>query len=162
MTLFLRHVVWKLKFYSGLDLLDNFAPTVFEDPSFERATTAVLRDHFREWAATAIHREQGVPRGVELHTRSGRYRFFVMVDQDALESVLNAPEPDYCDSSFVRLVNGEWEPRVLDDEELTEYTVPPEESEPLEGCTLEDVGWMKVPHHEAEFHGFVSMRDSDR
>lgn len=58
MTLFLDRVARRLKFYSGLDLLDDFAPTVFEDPSFEGATTAVLRDHFNQWATTAMHRNK--------------------------------------------------------------------------------------------------------
>lgn len=160
-TLFLGRVMRKLKYYSGLDLLDDFAPTVFEDPSFEGATTAVLRDHFNQWAATAMHREQGVPPGVERYPRPGRYRFFVMVYQEALESVLNPPDPDDRGSSFIRLVNGEWEPEVLDEEELAEYTEPPPEFEPLEGCTLEDIGWMKVPYGEIEFYGFVNMCDSN-
>lgn len=33
-----------LKEDSGLDLLDTFAPTVLEDPSFEGATVATLRE----------------------------------------------------------------------------------------------------------------------
>lgn len=32
---------------------------------------------------------------------------------------------------------------------------PPEELEPLEGCTLEDVGWMKIPFTDSELTGFV-------
>ncbi|KAJ5892258.1 uncharacterized protein N7473_008486, partial [Penicillium subrubescens] len=46
-----------LKFYTGLDLLETFAPTIFEHPSFNRAPTAILRAHFNRWARTAIHQE---------------------------------------------------------------------------------------------------------
>ncbi|KAJ5191545.1 uncharacterized protein N7498_010530 [Penicillium cinerascens] len=77
-----------------------------------------------------------------------------MVDRESLDSVLNAPDPDRCETSFVRLVYGEWEPGVLDEEELEAF-------EPLEGCTLGDVGLMRVPYGEAEFTGFVYMRNAD-
>jgi hypothetical protein len=55
-TLFLDQAKRSLKFYSGLDLLDTFAPTVFEHPSFNRAP-AILRAHFNRWARTAIYQE---------------------------------------------------------------------------------------------------------
>lgn len=42
---FLGAVPDYLKFYSGLDLLDIFAPTVLEDTSFEGATVTTLREH---------------------------------------------------------------------------------------------------------------------
>jgi hypothetical protein len=83
-----------------------------------------------------------------------------MVDQEALESVLNVPDPNHSRTSFVRMVNGEWEPEVLDEEELEALGGPPDEFEPLEGCTRRDVGWMKVPYDEAEFSGFVYMCNS--
>lgn len=49
MTRLLSHVTEYLEFYNGLDLLDSFAPTVFEDQSFDGATTTLLRKHFQEW-----------------------------------------------------------------------------------------------------------------
>lgn len=154
-NLLFDQTISSLKCYNGQDLLDNFAPTVMEDSSFEGATTATLREHFNKWATTAKHQEQNVPPGQEHHTQSGRYRYFLMVDQEALLSVLNESELDFSESAFVRLVDGQWEPEVLDEEELEALGGPPEEFEPLEGCTLEDVGWMKIPFGESEFTGFV-------
>ncbi|OQD67322.1 hypothetical protein PENDEC_c039G03438 [Penicillium decumbens] len=98
-----------LKCYNGLDLLDNFAPTVMEDSSFEGATTATLRENLNKWAASAKHQEQNVPPGQEHHIQSGRYRYFLMVDQEALGSVLNESELDFSESAFVRLIDGQWE-----------------------------------------------------
>lgn len=43
MTRFLGAVPDYLEFYSGLDLLHTFAPTVLEDLSFQGATVAILR-----------------------------------------------------------------------------------------------------------------------
>jgi hypothetical protein len=72
-----------------------------------------------------------------------------MVDQKALESVLSASEPNRCNrTGFVRLANGVWKPEELDEDELAALGISAqsqlEEYEPLEGCNLEDVGWMKV------------------
>lgn len=38
-----------------------------------------------------------------------------------------------------------WEPEFLSEEELDGYTSPPPDNnfEPVQGCTLGDVGWMK-------------------
>ncbi|KAE8150568.1 hypothetical protein BDV25DRAFT_154185 [Aspergillus avenaceus] len=160
MSRFLYHITDNLEFYNGLDLLDNFAPTVFEDRSFDGADTASLRKHFQEWAVTAPQEEQGADRSRV--PDAGRYRFFIMVDQEALESVLNAPDPASVNKTgFVRLVNGLWKPDEPDEEELAELGVEGlEEEEPLEGCTLEDVGWMKVLYDEAETWAYLNMGDT--
>lgn len=61
-----------LEFYSGLNLLNTFAPTVFQDPSFKVATVVTLREHFNKWAKTIRKEEQGVSE--DYYTRTGRYR----------------------------------------------------------------------------------------
>jgi hypothetical protein len=44
----------------GLDLLNNLALTVIEDPGkLDGATTAVIRHHFKQWVVTAVQQEQG-------------------------------------------------------------------------------------------------------
>ncbi|KAE8383973.1 hypothetical protein BDV23DRAFT_177414 [Aspergillus alliaceus] len=163
MARFLHHVTKSLEFYNGLDLLDSFAPTVFEDRSFNGVSTAFLRKHFQEWAVTAPEKEQGVDN--TCFPESGRYRFFIMVDQEALESVLGAPDlEDSNKYGFVRLVNGFWEPQELDEDELAAYGVSSQSElkqyEPVEGCTLEDVGWMKVLYDEAETWAFLHVCDT--
>ena len=48
-----------LQFYNGLDLMESLDLLVFDDPSiFNDASTAVIRDHFKEWAFTALYQEQ--------------------------------------------------------------------------------------------------------
>ncbi|KAJ5457225.1 hypothetical protein N7530_012499 [Penicillium desertorum] len=79
----------------GLDLLDNLAVTVFEDSSFDGAATAVVRNHFKRWAATAAQQEQGIGPGM-----SERYLYCIQVTQDVLDSVLADEE------GFVRLIRG--------------------------------------------------------
>lgn len=153
MARFLQSVTEYLESSKGLDMLEGFTPTVFEDPSFDGATTAVLRTHFRKWATTAPLQEQGV----DTFGKSGRYRSFVMVDQEALESVLNSDPDAMTQTGFVRLVYGEWEPEV--NEDGNESVDLDEELEPLEGCTQEDVGWMKVPYDEVQGIGATAMCD---
>jgi hypothetical protein len=82
-----------------------------------------------------------------------------MVDQEALESVLNSDPDAITRTGFVRLVYGEWEPEV--NEDGNELVDSDEEFEPLEGCTREDVGWMKVPYDEIQAVGALTMRDMD-
>ena len=105
LDLFLSQAKRKLEYYSGLELLDDFVPTVFEDPSFEGATADELCEHFKAWAADAVQREQNITasQASESYPRTGRYRFFVMVDQEALESVLNAPDRRWLRMAFFRL-----------------------------------------------------------
>jgi hypothetical protein len=127
-----------------------------EDPSFQGTTVATLRKHFKQWAKTSLKEEQGVPE--DYYARTGRYRFFIMVDQEAMESVLSTAEGDDYETWFVRLVNAEWKPEVLGEEDFVNDDVPPPE-ESLEGCTENDVGWMKVCWGYVELPGFHKIRD---
>jgi hypothetical protein len=163
MARFLSSVWESLEYYSGLDLLDTFTPTVFEDPSFEGATVATLREHFHQWKKTALKEEQGV--GENYIPESGRYRFFITVDQEAMESVLSAPEDDY-ESGFIRIVNAEWKWTLVPPEEDSMIEVgdeidDPEEFEPLEGCTEYDVGWMNMRWRVVALPGFWKLREND-
>lgn len=132
-----------LQYYNCLDLLARFTPSVLEDRSFESATVASLRNKFNEWAVSAVEEEQGIDPSHLWRLKNGRYRFFIMVDQEALDSILSTPDDDI-NGGFVRLVNAEWKPEELDEEELAERGGPGPEEELLEGCTEEDVDWMKV------------------
>ncbi|CAI7579508.1 unnamed protein product [Penicillium bialowiezense] len=129
---------------AGLDLLDNFAVTVFEDAKFDGATAAVVRDHFQRWKATAAQQEQGTGPGL-----SERYLHCVQVTRDALDSVLAG------DDGFVRLVRGNW--KEYDPYEEGERVE--EEHEALEGCTLENVGWMQVPFDAVMVVPWVYLRN---
>jgi hypothetical protein len=62
----------------------------------------------------------------------------------------------------MKLVYTDWEPEVLDEDEIEALGGPPEEWEPIEGCTLKDVRWVKVPYREVMFGGYVFMCNSNR
>lgn len=102
------------------------------------ASTLVVRDKFRQWAASAPQEEQGKGR-----EESPRYRFCIMVDDAALDSVVHLSNDK---DAFVNTVSGGWEPYdpLADGEK---------DAELLEGCTLQDVGWLKVEF----FHVMATM-----
>lgn len=156
MRRFLYHARETLEYYDGLDMLDSFVPTVMDDKTrFDGVTPSIVRDYFNHWAHTACETEQGVLFDRAQWANTARYKFCVMVDDEALQSVLDIPLEDvdrYNDTGFVILVNGRWEPEFLSEEELEAYTSPPPENnfEPVQGCTLEDVGWMKVCYDRAQ------------
>lgn len=157
MARFVSAVPEYLEFYNGLDLLNTFTPTVLEDASFEGATVATLREHFNQWAKTSLKEEQGVAEDYRAYT--GRYRFFIMVDQEAMDSVLSAPE-DEDEAAFVRVVYAKWKPEIPNEEDIANGDVS-EPEEPIEGCTQNDVGWMKMCWRWVELPGFYKMRDWD-
>jgi hypothetical protein len=64
--------------------MDSLELTVFDIPSiFDDASTSAIREHFKQWAATALQHEQGTGPGL-----SQRYRYCIQVDDEALESVI--------------------------------------------------------------------------
>ncbi|KAJ5150890.1 uncharacterized protein N7482_010142 [Penicillium canariense] len=162
----LYHVRETLYCNDGLDMLDSFVPTVVDDKRrFDGVPASIVRDYFKRWARTACETEQGVPFARAQSAYTARYKSCIMVDEEALQSVLDIP-PEKVDgpssTGFVILVNGMWKPEFLSEEELEGYNSPPPENnfEPVQGCTLEDVGWMKVPYDRAQINTSAFMRDS--
>jgi hypothetical protein len=146
-----------------LDLLENLALTVFDDPArFDGVTAAVVREHFRGWAAAAPEREQGPGKGLctKLGFSSQRYTYCLQVGEEELESVLK-PEPKRLNDSFVRLVAKDWEPGLEehdDDDDAYDDELYDGE-EPVEGCSDWDVGWMKVQFNSVMLEPYAYLRD---
>lgn len=153
-----------LKYDNGLDMLDSFAPTVIQDrAAFEGATTAIIREHFvNTWVPSVFPVENpGLDMDILPNAEAGRYRFFIMMDEESLRSVLDAPENRINQTGFVRLVQADWgsiRSRVDNEEDDDGIVYTPEECEPLEGCTKEDVGWMNVLYDHVEAMGYLNVR----
>jgi hypothetical protein len=140
-----------LETYNGLDMMDSLSITVFEDrPILDGASTSVIREHFKQWAVTASRQEQGT--GPAL---SQRYRYCVQVDAVALKSVIYDalwPLRRYTISDgLVNLIWRDWEPYTPDPREAVE--------EPIEGCTLNLVGWMRVAYQDVMVDMYYYLRD---
>lgn len=100
----------------------------------------------------ACETEQGVLYKRAESAYLARYRLCIMVNEEALQSVLEIPTEDleaYNTTGFVILINGRWPPE-WDPEELTAGGGPADGYEPVYGCTLDEVGWMKVRYNEAQ------------
>ena len=140
-----------LEIYNGLDMMDSLSVTVFEDRSIlDGASTSVVREHFKQWAATAPQQEQGT--GPAL---SQRYRYCVQVDAVALESIIHdapsPPQPGIISDGFVNLIWKDWEPSRPDPREEVE--------EPIEGCTQHKVGWVRVAYQDVMVDVYHYLRD---
>jgi hypothetical protein len=100
-----------LAFHNGEDLESSLDIQVLQDPAFDGATPDDVRQYFRQWTEVASMQEQnGRPAG-----RAQRYRYCLHVDQEAVESVLECPEPPPADElgggyvNIVRAVGTEGE-----------------------------------------------------
>ncbi|KAJ9300175.1 hypothetical protein DTO271G3_2292 [Paecilomyces variotii] len=160
MSRFLHQVRRNLKNHDGLDMFDSFVPTVMDDKMrFDGVTPDVVRDHFNKWASTACEIEQGVPFSRARWSNTARYGICLMVDEEALRSVLDIPLEEldaYNDTGFVILINGRQDAELQGGEESDE-PLEDDDFEPLHGCTLEDVGWMKVCYDRAQILGSADM-----
>ncbi|KAJ5881563.1 uncharacterized protein N7529_000235 [Penicillium soppii] len=105
-------------------LIDNLVVTVFKDSSFDGAATAMVRDYFKRWAATAAQQEEGIGPG-----RPGNVETILVL--------------------FVRLIRGDW--KEYDPYEEGERFDGQHEA--IEGYTMEDVGWMQVSFDAQKFLG---------
>ncbi|KAF4184904.1 hypothetical protein CNMCM8927_001236 [Aspergillus lentulus] len=162
------HISDMLKNHNGLDMLHSFQTTVFEHRAlFEGASTATIREHFQKWATTAIQEESGGSPDMIRYSNveAARYRFCLFVDEESLQSVLQAPIDDCLNKdASLNMLHGWWKPESIEDfiQEGLEDVDNPEDLlddgyDPVGGCTLKDVGWMKVALCDAGLEGFQEM-----
>lgn len=167
------HVADSLERANGLDLLESFKMTVFDNRALfggvgSSTGTATIREHFQQWATTAIQEEQGVSPDMLgfADVEAARYRFCLFVDEESLQSVLQVPLEDcFNKNAFVNMLNGWWkeetiddhDPEFLEDDELESVRRELNGYNHIEGYTVNDVGWMKVTFCAAELKGFRRM-----
>ncbi|KAK8008110.1 hypothetical protein PG991_010661 [Apiospora marii] len=151
----------------------HFRLTVISDSrSLDGASTQTVRRHFNVWCGRMLHKEQGSPEEIGRRKREPpfwfsdwllpvRYNYCIQIDEDSMRSLLSTEEK----RPWVYIIKADWKPR---ERESTRYVHGPgwimeipgkykgvegddfygseddEEYSPIEGCTDEDVGWMKV------------------
>ncbi|KAI1114377.1 hypothetical protein F5Y14DRAFT_175525 [Nemania sp. NC0429] len=157
--------------YNGRDLLQEgcFKLTVITDAAmFDGANTQAVRQHFRGWRARMLHEEQGSQEDIQSRRQEAspqdwglpvRYGFCIQIDEASMRSITSDEG-----ERWVNLIKGDWEPRDAairqhkadpgkameslgehEDNEGKSFDVENDEEFPaIEGCTEEDVGWMKV------------------
>lgn len=152
-------------YFNGRDILEKFTLTVIQDRSlFDGADTNTIRQHFQQWSLTAYRSEQQPQvegqsssesgAGMIKIGRSPRYRFAVMVDAEALRSVVHeAPAPPDLDTTskgWIKLIDKSWY--------LGRSEGDADPLEPIEGVTERDVGWMKVPYQDVMTECYTQSR----
>lgn len=80
-----------------------------------------------------------------------RYSYCLQITQDTLDSVLAGE-----DRGFIRLIRRNWE----EYDPYYDREMIKDEEQAIEGCTLEDVGWMKVPFDCVMVAPWYYLRDS--
>ncbi|KAH6706369.1 hypothetical protein BKA61DRAFT_138235 [Leptodontidium sp. MPI-SDFR-AT-0119] len=142
------------------ELADGLEWTFIEDrATLDGASKDQLRSRFKQWASEALKTEQ--PRVEDpLSTAYGnpRYTYFIHVDESALKSmVYGGPQPPKMDGrrGYVNFVDAEWKPlsEIKSDLGIVDEAED-EVHEPIDGCTEENVGWMRIALHMvgAEFY----------
>lgn len=178
--------IWKsMHFYEGLELLEEerFNLTVFEDANqFDGASAQIVRQHFKGWRKHTVGEEQGTPE--EIEARGGnldypycnmavRYRFFVQIDEAALRSIVLCGGDGHAGDAWVNLVEADWDPHaaevlreeyrikhvdmgldLVDLDDSDEYSFPE-----IDGCTEENIGWMKVHYMAVIPRYYTLLRD---
>ncbi|KAJ5392883.1 hypothetical protein N7465_011857 [Penicillium sp. CMV-2018d] len=145
---------------------ETFASSSITPPSSMSSTTSAMgrqlniplslqRDAFKEWAMTACETEQRLTYERAEWAYGARYRLCILVDEEAVQSVLEIPEEGLDElntTGFVVMINGRWVP------EIVEWEEDDDGYEPLYGCTRQDVGWMKVHYDRAQIVASTTMR----
>lgn len=172
-----------MHFYNALDMLeeDRFRLTVFDDAAeFDAADVQAVRQHFKEWRTHALREEQGSRE--EIVARGGctdphfdfpgvRYRFCVQIGEAALQSIVSSEGEERAGEAWVNVIKGDWSwdpaavaaQREQDKIWHMKMGLEPQDFEDcfevfpeVDGCTEQNVGWMKV-HYMALIPRFYMM-----
>jgi hypothetical protein len=149
-------------------LADSLEWTFVEDrTALDGASKSQLRERFNKWAAQAIVTEQPraqaeTKRDLEPTFGIPRYHYFIQVDEEALQSVLAAPKLDLYGEGFINFVDSRWKPLGdrLSRSSIEDIEDEDEVFDPIDRCTEENVGWMRLAAFtavDAEF--YVSVFD---
>ncbi|PSK58682.1 hypothetical protein B9Z65_6697 [Elsinoe australis] len=125
-------------------LMDTLDWSVQEDLELEGARKHEVRRRFRQWASE------------NSGSNSCRGKFCIMVDQACVDATLSAPAPPQYDregKAFVYIIDKAWRQKYADgsyaadeaDSQASEGKEPADEGfPPVDGCRMDDVGWMKL------------------
>lgn len=97
------------------------------------------------------------------NVKAACYPFCLFADKEPLQSALQAPINSIEKNAFLNMLNGWWKLESLEDYDVEDLEeCEPEDLidngyDPVEGCTVKDVGWMKVAFRDNGLSGFFTM-----
>ena len=119
--------------------------------ALDGASRSQLRKRFNEWSVQAILTEQPraraeTERDPEPTFGIPRHHHFIQVDEEALQSVLAAPKVDVFGEGFINFVDSRWKPLGPTPSRSVTEDIEDEDEvfDPIDGCTEENVGWMRL------------------
>jgi hypothetical protein len=121
------------------EIADRLEWTRVEDAAtLDGISTVALREQFRAWTAEDVARQR---LGTYDPTTIARYSYFIKVDEEVMQNLggFLAADSHWAKGDFVKFVDANWEPATVREEDEE-----PDGFEEIEGCTEEDVGWMRV------------------
>jgi hypothetical protein len=158
---------------------------VEDKTTLDGASTAELRKRFRKWTFEEVARQPGKNHSENKYI-PGRYfgpgfydpdsiprfHYFIKVDEEVLQSC--AGEEQYGaiwpSDAFVKFVDASWEPEydewgrsgnVWGEERWEDVVKEREVHEDVEGCTEENVGWMRMRPEMLDTYFYDAMNAID-
>jgi hypothetical protein len=145
------------------------------------------RRHFKTWRERAFGEEQGThSEEVETQgqgddffdpvfgTRATRYRFCIQIDEPALQSILSPTAESRESTAWVNVIQADWDPeaaaaaREQDRIDHLAMDMPLESLEDcfeefpeIDGCTDENIGWMRVHYQGLVPHVYAELNNPD-
>ena len=155
------HVHETLESYDADDLKRSLRMTVHSEASIlNGASKELVRERFKAWITSEDVRQElvsldGQQTSISEVDKTPRYEYCLHVDQGALDSIID-PEKQLAKEDagirgYVNLIDANWEMPDAGERAAQLRIDDPEEDdplddgeEPIDGCKLYDVGWMKV------------------
>ncbi|KAI6812166.1 hypothetical protein KC340_g16783 [Hortaea werneckii] len=141
------------------EILKKLELTIFHDrESFDNATKS--GNWQREQPRATLPTEA-------MLLKNPRYRYFIRVGREALDSVLSASgdrdaDPGTMATGWVHFVDSMWTAEMdAVDSNTEEFDMPDLDFEPVEGCREADVGWMKVATRDICTELYSLLDDSE-
>ena len=148
-----------LTLINDLKRLEDCKFTIIDNKTeLDGAPTAFVREKFKQWCIDAPQREQGQGKSPG---RSLRYHYCIYLDDECIDSIKHnsmlTGRAERDNRGFVKLIDKGWED-YTDDLDVAAGEV--ENYPPIEGCVLEDIGWMRVDWRQVLTHMAMYLRDT--
>jgi hypothetical protein len=119
---------------------------VRQHSGFDKANAKDLRAHFKAWRFSddTFEEQQLDPSQREILLESERYKYFIRVDAESMQSVLDMVGTTALDGAWVDLIQVDW-PEIDSDDEGKQSGKTEEGFPPIEGMTNYEIGFQRVP-----------------
>jgi hypothetical protein len=167
----------RIEALSREDIAESDAPEIAErlewtwiedKAGLDGISTAALRKRFRAWVTDEIARQQLTKYEPD---EISRFRYFIKIDQEAMDSFAGMSMSTLLsDTAYLKIVNSSWEPipavtvvkvEQADEQDDDDWWNQEELLDPIDGCTEDDVGWMRIEPFMIKAYFYETLESSD-